>query len=203
MKIRAVLAGEVDPTEDDELLQLLAADDDDGARLRRLRVALAEVEHHRALGRAVEHLGQAGEVGMDRRENVFAPTGGAQAGDGFGLFDGIDIQADESAARDKTRQQFPRVSAEAERAIHHEFAGVEREHLKNLGHHDRPVGARRRLARGEHLGHVGGVMLRIELLVFLLEAPRILAAIARTAPVGRRRWRRCVSILHTWASMIG
>ena len=39
----AVLAGEVDPPEDDELLQLLAADDD-GGRVRRLRVALAEFD---------------------------------------------------------------------------------------------------------------------------------------------------------------
>ena len=93
-----------------------------------------------------QHFRQAGEVGADCGEDVFAPTGGAQAGDGFRLFDGIDVESDEAAARRDTGQQFPGMSAKAEGAIDGEFAGLEREDFENFGHHDGPVRARRRLA---------------------------------------------------------
>jgi len=53
------------------------------------------------------------------------------------------------------------VAAEAERAVDGEFAGLEGEHVENLGHHDGAVGAGRGFAGGEHLGNVGGVTFRV------------------------------------------
>ena len=105
------------------------------------------------------------------------------------MFDWIDIQPDEPAARGNARQQFPGVPAEAERAIRDVFAGLEGEHLENLGHHDGPVAAGGRPARSEHFGHVGGVTLRVEFLVFIREAPGILARVARAPLVRGRRSR--------------
>ena len=60
--------------------------------------------------------------------------------------------------------------------------------------HDRPMGARRRLAGGEHLLHVGGIPLRLQLLVLLLEAARMLARIARAPrrPAGASADLSCV-----------
>ena len=86
-------------------------------------------------------------------------------------------------------ENFLRVAAVAERAIHGDFAGLGREHCQNFRDHDRPVRARGRFAGREDFGDGVGVTLRIALLVFLLEPARVFAGIAH-APAMRRRGRR-------------
>ena len=84
-----------------------------------------------------------------------------------------------------TFQDGPGVAAVAERAIHRELSGPGSEHVEDFRRENRPVGARRGLARGEHfadgLGELGGPVF----LVLLVKGARVLAPVARTAAVGQ------------------
>ena len=95
----------------------------------------------------------------------------------------IHVEPEETSAGLDARQDFLRMTAEAERAIGRQFAGSGREDFENLRDHDRPMTPRRGLPRRQHLRHGLRVSPRIALLVFFLEAPRILARVTRTAAV--------------------
>jgi hypothetical protein len=110
-----------------------------------------------------------------------------QAGFCFRQFDGVLIQGDELAAGLDGGEEFAGVSAVAERAIDRCLAGLDAQHFKDLAHHDGAMGAGGRFAGGEHFGERGGILRGIEFLVFLVELPWVLAAVAR--PARRSRWR--------------
>ena len=128
-----------------------------------------------------EHLGEACEVLAMHDERSTGEAECTQPRFAFREFDGIDIEADEPSARLHRAQQLARMTAVAERAIHDDLAGLRREHFEDLAHHDRAMRARGRLAAGEDLGHVLGVTRGIVLLVFLVELPRVLSAVAHAA----------------------
>jgi hypothetical protein len=75
----------------------------------------------------------------------------------------------------KAREDFPRVTAVTERAIHREFAGSGHQRFQNFRDHDGSMAAGGGFAGSEHFGDGVRVTLRIVLLIFLLEATRISA----------------------------
>jgi hypothetical protein len=88
------------------------------------------------------------------------------------------------------------VAAVAEGAVHGERARLQRERLEDFGDHDRAVRAGGGLAGGQDLGDVAGVARRVELLVFLVEAPRVLPGIARAALAGSGIGRSGIRVGH-------
>ena len=73
------------------------------------------------------------------------------------------------------------MAAVAEGAVDGGLAGLKREDGENFLHHDGAVHAGGGLAGGEDLGDIVGVARRVVLLIFLLEAARVLAGVARAA----------------------
>ncbi len=94
------------------------------------------------------------------------------------------------------RQQFLRVSAKSQRAIHRDLTGLRRERLHNLLHHDGPMHPGRGLSRRQHFGHSLRVALWLVFLVFLLESARILPRIAHASLMRHRKGRRSSLVGH-------
>ena len=132
---------------------------------------------------AGEGLGEPGEIAADGGEDIGSEAEFAQAGLGLGEFDGVGVEADQPAAGLKAREEFPRVTAEAEGAINGDLAGGGGEDRQNLGDHDGAVGAGGSFAGGDDFGDGRWIDRGVEFLVFLLEAARIFAAVAWPALV--------------------
>ena len=138
-----------------------------------------------------QRLRQSGEIAADGRENFRTKTGGAQTGFRLWQFNRVGIQTEQMSAGLEAGEDFLRMTAVTERAIHGQFAGLGRERSQNFRNHDGTVRAGGCLAGREHFGDGAGVTLRITLLVFLLEPARILAGIT-DAPFMRCRGRRTI-----------
>ena len=145
--------------------------------------------------RVGENARQAGEVAAVRGERLRAESEFTKARFGLGQFDGIGVESEQPTAGLDARENFPRMATETERAIDRDRAGLRSEDFENLGNHDRAMRARGCLAGREHFRHRLRVTLRIALLVFLLEAPRIFSRIARPAAMRCGFWRR---VGHGW-----
>jgi len=128
-----------------------------------------------------EDLGEAGEIGAVGRERIRAEAEEAETGLGLWQFDGIGIEAKQASARLNVSQQFLRMAAVTESAIDADFARSRSEDFEDFRQHDRPVRTGGRLAASEdfldRIGIPGGIVL----LVFLLEAARVLAGVTRAA----------------------
>ena len=120
-----------------------------------------------------------------RGESVRPKAEGAEASFGLGELNRIGVEAEEASTGLEAGKEFLRVAAVAERAIDCDIAGLGGECFQDFRDHDGPVHARGRLAGGEDFRDRPGVALRVALLVFLIEAPRVFASVARTAAVGR------------------
>ena len=107
----------------------------------------------------------------------------AETGFGPGQFQWINVEADQSSAGPDSREDFLRVAAITERAVHGKFAGLGREHFQDFRHHDGPVGAGGSFAGRDDLGDGVGVAFGLVFLVFFLEAARVRATVTRTPPV--------------------
>ena len=73
------------------------------------------------------------------------------------------------------------MSAITQRAIDRAVSRLRREHLHDLADHDRAMRSRRRLAAGQHLGHIVCEACGIVFLVLLRELPRMCPAISSPA----------------------
>ena len=89
------------------------------------------------------------------------------------------------SARCNALQDLLRMPAIAERAIRRDLSALRRQRGQHFGDHDRPMRASRRLPGREDFSDGLGVSLRIVLFVFLVEATRVFAAIARTPSMRR------------------
>src|ERR1039458_3117562 len=99
----------------------------------------------------------------------------------------VGVEAEQSAAGQNFRQDFLRVAAVAERAIHRDFAGLRREDGENLRDHDRAMRAHRSFSAGDDFRN--GFRIAAVLLVFVLKPARIFSTITHAAFVrcnGRR-----------------
>ena len=133
------------------------------------------------------------EIHASQDDRFGRKTEAAESGLGPGQLDRIGIHADQPPAWLDGGEQGAGMTAVSQRAIDGDISRPGREHAEDLGHHDRPVRSGRRLAAGDHLRHFVGIAVGLVLLVFLVEMPRILAAITRPTPrllgVGRSAWR--------------
>ena len=136
-----------------------------------------------------DDLRQAGEIAAVRGENSFIKTQFAQPRLGLRQLQRVLIQTQQFSAGRNSCQNFLRVTAVTERAIHGEVAGLRRKHLQNFRDHDGPVRADGRLAGGDDLGDGRGVA--AVFLVFVCETARIAAAVAHAAFVRCRRDGSC------------
>ena len=75
------------------------------------------------------------------------------------------------------------MAAVTKRAIHREVAGLGHEGGENFRDHDGPMRPCRRFAGREDFGDRVGMVLRVEFLVFVLEAARVFARVAHAALV--------------------
>ena len=76
------------------------------------------------------------------------------------------------------------MAAVSECAIHRKFTRFRRQHLEDLGQQNRHVLTGRRLPRGPHFSDGLGVLIGIELFVFVLKTNGILPGITRAAAMG-------------------
>ncbi len=127
-----------------------------------------------------EDFGKSGEIAAVRHEGLGSKPERAQPRLRLRQLDGINVQTDETSPGLQLWQQFTRVAAVTQRAIHDNFARLRIQYLENLRDHDRPVRAGRRLAGSENFRDSLGVKLGITLLVFVPEAPRVFSGIACT-----------------------
>ena len=121
-------------------------------------------------------------------KNHFIETERPQPRLGFRQFNRILIQAQQFSTGQNAGENFLRVTAIAQRAIHHEFAGLGREHFQNFRNHDGPVRAGGRLAGGENFLNRRRVL--AVLLVFVREPARVFAAVTLAAFVRCGCWNR-------------
>ena len=169
------------------------------ARIIQLHGRNAQVrqDHIRALeARLPQRLWQAGEIAAARGEDLHPEPQPAQTRLGFGKLDRVGIQPQQPAAGLDARQQFPRVSAEPQGAIHRHLAGTRRQRLQRLRRHDWPVRPCRRFARRQDFGHRLRVTRRIVFLVFLLETARVCSGIPRASLMRHGRRRGSVLVIH-------
>ena len=132
---------------------------------------------------------QAGEIQAARREHIFPKPQRAQPRQGFGKLHRIGVQSQEPPAGLEARQQFQRVSAVAQRAVHRHLPRLRLQRRENLRHHDRTMRPRRCFARSQDFGDRFRVARGMEFLVFLLEPARVFPGIPRS-PFMRCRQRR-------------
>ena len=130
---------------------------------------------------------QSGEVGLHHGELAGSETGFAQALFRAGEFEWIDIESEQMSVRHEFFQDRLGVAAVAEGAVDGEVAGVWTKHVEDLRDHDRHMGTGGGFAGCENFGHRDRVVLRVEFLVFVLEANRVFPRIAETAAMRSRR----------------
>jgi len=128
---------------------------------------------------------QAGEVRVVSGEKIWTESECAKTSFGFGEFDRIGVEAEQTSVGLKSRQNFLRVATVAKRAVHGDFARLRREHVENFLDHDRAVGAGGGFAGSEDFSNGLGVALGMVLFVFFFEAARISAGVTRAAAM---RW---------------
>ena len=110
------------------------------------------------------------------------------------------VQSNQASTRLNARQDFPGMSAEAQRAIHRHLAWLGREHLQDFRNHDRAVHPGGRFPGRQYFGDGFRVAGRVVLLVFLVEAARVPPRVTRTPPMGRSRigrWLRNIFFGHS------
>ena len=128
-----------------------------------------------------ENLRKAREVAAMRLKGFGTETERAQASLGLGQFHWIGIEADQPASGLNPRQDLPRMSAVAERAIHGNLPGRRGQDIQDFRDHDRTVRAGGRFPGGDDFLNRLRVELRIALLVFVLKPARIPARVTRAA----------------------
>ena len=90
-----------------------------------------------------------------------AKTGCTKACLGARQLQWIDVEPDQASARLHALEDRSRMTAPAECAVHRDVASLRAEALQHFRHHDRPVGARRRLSRREDFVDLGGIRLGV------------------------------------------
>ena len=131
--------------------------------------------------------GSAAKLWWRGDERLRTEAGGAELGLGARQLHRVDVEADEAPARLQALEDCPRMAAAAEGAIDGGLAGPRPQALQHLGHHDRAMAAGRCLAGVDDLLHLGGIPLRRQLLVLLLEHAGMRAPVTRpTGAAGRR-----------------
>ena len=135
-----------------------------------------------------EHLRQPREVAPVGGESFRAETKRAKTTFGLGQLNRIGIEAEQASGGLEAGEDFLRVSAVAERAIHRDLAGTRIQRGENFRDHDRTVHAGGSFTCGENFGDGFAIALWIAFLVFVLEATRIPAAVTGAAFVRGGRW---------------
>ena len=132
------------------------------------------------------------EVSMVRNEGVGAKAGRAKPCRCARQLDWIDVKADHASAGQHPFEDGFCMTAAAERAVHRDVASAGAKTGQDLGHHDRSMRARRRLAGREHLLHLVSVPGGVAFFVLLVERPWMRAGVSRPAHMHRSRVRWCL-----------
>ena len=132
-----------------------------------------------------QHSRETGKVAAIADEGFRSKSARAETGFGFRQFDRIGVETEQAATGCEPRENCFRVTAIAERAIHRDFSGLRGEDRQNFRNHDRSVRTRGSFSGREDLRDGLAIARGVVLFVFLLEAARILAAVARTPSVSR------------------